>query len=336
MNEPMVKAIGSVMGEALARQKAEIEAILDDKADIDLLTMTDKRLSGQQATIVARLEEIQTELESMEERERQLVVELIRTDLRAELLEWREKAIAFQNQLQGMICVVADVLRDLQSAELTGPPGPQGERGERGADGSQGDPGEPGPVGEMGPPGLIGPPGPTGPQGDVGPTGEKGDAGPKGEPGPMGVPGDQGPPGPAGPTGAQGERGLEGPAGPPGMEPLGKWLSDRIYRKGDLVGWDGTTWWALRSTRTGEEPGKCDGWMMTQARAKQGKEGPRGPIGPQGLAGPPGPQGKAAPVMIEMAVRQGELVIALEDGSVLTCSMREFMRDVATIAREMA
>ena len=44
--------------------------------------------------------------------------------------------------------------------------------------------------------------------------------------------------------GRQGQRGNEvfdGPAGPAGMEPLGKWLAENIYRKGDLVGWDGLT-----------------------------------------------------------------------------------------------
>jgi hypothetical protein len=158
-----------------------------------------------------------------------------------------------------------------------------------------------------------------------GEPGERGEAGPQGERGEIGAPGA---------PGLQGERGFEGPPGPMGIDAShGLWEESKEYRCGDLVQWDGVSWVAKRKTAT--EPGKGDAWAIITPRAKAGKEGPRGPAGPAGPSGPIGLEGRAAPTPLEMAVRDGELVLVFSDGSTVTCSLREAFRDIVSIVREV-
>jgi len=324
--------VATVIGEVTAKQ----QRLIDQKIDMDALVKIDQRLTQEHDSLAMDLAALRDLYDELQERQTMAATSAMRDELAADLLSWRERLLACEDRLRKMTDDAQVVMAEFVGGDWRGPTGERGLDGPPGPEGQKGEPGEPGPTGAAG---LVGPQGEIGPPGEKGERGEIGEDGPIGMPGVQGEPGPEGPMGPMGPPGVPGERGecgLEGPPGPAGMEPLGKWLAEKIYRKGDLVGWDGLSWWALRSTQAGEEPGKGDGWMMTQARAKQGKEGPSGPRGAPGPEGPMGPPGREAPRPIEMRIRDGELAMAFSDGSVLTTSIDPILDHVRAAIKEIA
>ena len=330
MNDAFVRGVGEVIAEVASELRRDIV----EKADTTSLALVDQRLQGGLVSLEERLAQISAELAEQEARERQIVLDAVRADLQADLLAWRERALDYENLLRTFQDTAAETLSAFREKDWTGPSGADGPPGPAGLNGRDG---TDGPAGDAGPPGLngdIGPPGPEGQRGLDGRDGKDGEPGQDGAPGPAGEPGPPGPQGPPGPAGPQGEPGLEGPPGMRGIDPLGKWVKGSVYRHGDMVGWDGASWVAKRNIRADDEPGKSDSWMIVAARAKPGPEGPRGAPGPAGPQGPAGPRGEAA-VPLEMAVRQGELVLVFSDGTTLTASLRDAFHDIATIAREL-
>ena len=220
------------------------------------------------------------------------------------------------------------------SIVLSGPvgaTGPQGVKGDTGATGPQGAGSNTGPTGPTGPvvtgptgpsvTGSTGPTGPfvTGPTGPVvtGPTGPSvtGPTGPSvtGPTGPS-VTGPTGPfvTGPTGPsiTGPTGPS-VTGPTGPSVTGPTGPFVTGptgpkpiefkntysefTTYNLGDLVTYNGSTWYSLQNNNIGNTPGVSPSqWTVF---AQQGSTGPQGagsntgPTGPTGpvITGPTGP-----------------------------------------------
>lgn len=223
-----------------------------------------------------------------------------------------------------------------------GPAGPVGERGLQGEagppglDGKDGAPGADGRPGEPGPAGPEGPPGPAGPEGQPGLDGKDGAVGPQGPPGPQGEVGVMGPVGPAGTAGLDGgpgPMGPAGPAGPPGpqgfsLTPMAKWSPDRLYKTGDIVGWDGTSWFVLR-TVSGEEPGKSDAFQVVVTRprnGKDGKDGTSGKDGRPGPEGPPGPAGRDAPVIVGTSLVGTDVRFAMDDGNYVSFDAKSLIQ----------
>jgi hypothetical protein len=361
-DDALLEAVGSIIGEGFAEQKIAI----DSKVDAELLAMVDRRLTSSYLGMVEEVEKLRDQLNTLEERQTLVAVEEVRDELANDLIQYRERLLSCEDRFRQISDDVRDAIATFRERDWTGPEGEQGPPGRRGDPGEEGregpaglpgDTGDPGAEGSVGPAGPIGPAGPqgelglegpmglagldgapgaVGPPGERGETGERGEPGPEGPMGPPGQNGEQGPPGPPGERGEQGERGMEGLPGPAGMEPLGKWSAEKVYRKGDLVGWDGLSWWALRPTKAGEEPGNGDGWMMTQARAKQGKQGEAGPRGSAGPEGRQGATGEAAPRIIECAMREGELVFVDEMGGTIVCSMGYLEGFVRGLMKELA
>jgi Collagen triple helix repeat (20 copies) len=150
------------------------------------------------------------------------------------------------------------------------------------------------PAGPPGPPGRDGKAGLRGPAGPPGPAGRDGAEGKAGRPGRDGLNGAAGPPGR---DGAPGERGAAGPPGPAGKDGVsevrwaGLWQPEGRYQIGDIVGYAGAAWVAVRRT-SGEPPDAETGtWELVAARGERGPEGPPGPRGPRGLPGRDGVDG---------------------------------------------
>lgn len=155
-------------------------------------------------------------------------------------------------------------LRQISSV-LIGDRGPQGEVGPQGLPGDKGERGEIGPQGPEGERGNVGAPGP---RGDVGPDGERGDPGPQGP---------QGPPGPPGP---------QGPKGDVGIQWKGKFIEGQLYRAGEAIEHEGSSYIARFETRT--RPPSGGDWDVI---AKAGAGGQQGINGRDGVDGQDGAGG---------------------------------------------
>jgi hypothetical protein len=359
-DEPdVISIVATVMGEGFAKHKLAI----DGKVDATLLALVDNRLTQAVAELGDDFGALRLDMATLEERQTNAIIGAVREDLQADLLAWRERLLVCEDRLRVLQDEAQAAIREFHERDWTGPPGPTGDDGppglagldgKDGATGPRGDAGAPGPEGVIGPEGQKGQPGPIG---EVGPAGERGPAGeigPPGEPGPQGEPGPRGEPGAEGPMGLpgiEGQRGLPGDVGPPGPPGLrgeqgmpglnappprwfSTWARGMAYAPTDQVMWDGCSWSAHERTGPDDEPGKSDKWHvigMRGARGKQGEAGPRGPAGAEGRQGPEGKAGQDAPQPVEMAIRDGELVLAFSDGSVLTASLSKLVRDLAPL-----
>lgn len=182
-------------------------------------------------------------------------------------------------------------------AGATGPAGPAGPQGIKGDTGLQGIQGVQGPVGATGPQGNVGPMGPEGPVGPIGNTGLTGLQGPQGNPGPQGVKGDTGD---IGPAGAQGPAGPQGPQGAAALWTYrGTWSGSATYVAGDLVTYQGSTYYTLSGSVGSNIPGTIGiDWAIIATKGSTGATGATGatgPAGPQGDQGIQGIQGETGP-----------------------------------------
>lgn len=202
----------------------------------------------------------------------------------------------------------------------TGPAGPTGSAGPTGPTGPAGSTGPAGPAGPAGPQGVKGDTGlqgPMGPQGSQGPTGAQGATGAAGTPGAQGLTGPiglTGPAGPTGPTGLKGDTGSIGPTGPEGPQGdpgptgadalwfyKGAWSGSLTYIPGDLVTYQGSTYYTLTGATGSSVPGASGAWTVVASKGATGSTGPQGiqgiqgEIGPQGIQGIQGIQGETGP-----------------------------------------
>jgi hypothetical protein len=162
------------------------------------------------------------------------------------------------------LAALALALKSLKESRKPGPPGDagtvgeQGERGDVGPPGLDGRDGIDGQNGERGPEGLAGRQGDTGP---MGPPGERGEPGPPGERGERGLQGFRGIPGE---PGQRGEQGAKGDKGDPGIRWAGDFQHSTVYRAGDAVAFEGSSYVAKFETR--EIPSKTSREWDTLAR----------------------------------------------------------------------
>jgi hypothetical protein len=79
----------------------------------------------------------------------------------------------------------------------------------------------------------------------------------------------------------------------PGVVPRGAWVSTVQYQRGDLVYYNGSTWFSLRANSNKAPGGQTSSldWQLFAARGPTGPQGLAGATGPQGLQGPQGPRG---------------------------------------------
>ena len=73
----------------------------------------------------------------------------------------------------------------------------------------------------------------------------------------------------------------------------GTWLRDIDYAESDEVAWAGSTWRAIRATKT-SPPG--DDWRLVAKSGERGRKGETGPMGPQGAPGKDGKDGRTPSV----------------------------------------
>lgn len=90
-----------------------------------------------------------------------------------------------------------------------------------------------------------------------------------------------------GDKGDQGDTGSQGPQGLPGAQLVtrNEWTNTIPYNPGDLVQWEGQSWYAVSPASSGQEPGVVASWRIFAARGEDGEAGDAGPIGPQGEPG---------------------------------------------------
>jgi hypothetical protein len=136
-----------------------------------------------------------------------------------------------------------------------------------------------GPQGERGVPGIPGVDGQHGERGEKGDTGERGADGRDGATGAQGRRGVQGPRGDIGLQGPVGQRGERGEKGEDGKAPQwrGEWKSGTLYKVGDIVSFEGSTWIALAPAPS-EKPGSNPAvWGLVALKGSDGRPGGRGP-----------------------------------------------------------
>jgi Carbohydrate binding domain./Collagen triple helix repeat (20 copies). len=129
----------------------------------------------------------------------------------------------------------------------------------------------------------------TGVTGPTGPMGETGATGPTG----IGIEGPQGIAGATGPTGATGITGAIGPTGPTGagFRVQGDWSASAIYQSGDVVSFEGQTYFAT-ATSSNIAPGtEASLWTIAAIKGATGATGATGTSGPTGLTGERGATG---------------------------------------------
>lgn len=171
---------------------------------------------------------------------------------------------------------------ELLSPNLVGPTGATGPTGV-GEAGATGATGLTGVTGEAGTTGADGSTGATGVQGETGATGATGNDGATGATGNDGA------------TGAQGETGAVGETGATGADALWNFLGaynpGLLYTEGDVVTYDGQTWYRLQYGTSGLTPTEDIFWTLL---ADKGATGETGVTGADGLTGPTGPTGADA------------------------------------------
>jgi hypothetical protein len=324
--EPFAKS------EALTNVATDLTKSLTDFAS-DKMTALSIVLDEEVVGLRQTLGEIQTSFTGLEERERSAILGLVSESLRDPLQDWKDRLAGREAQLDWLAAefraLVGDVTKFIGPPGSQGDPGPPGEKGldgRNGIDGGQGEKGDPGPIGldgregpegQVGEKGDTGDVGPVGPAGPVGPVGERGTDGLPGEKGEPGERGEVGPPGPAGPVGERGERGYDGPQGF-SLTPMGKWDPQRVYKIGDIVAWEGVSWFVVRTTELREEPGKSDAFTIVVTRPKNGKDGRDGKNAPP------------APHIIEIRFVDNELRTAFSDGSIMTADVKSLVQDLTS------
>jgi hypothetical protein len=187
------------------------------------------------------------------------------------------------------------------AAGATGNTGATGVTGNDGVTGATGNDGETGAVGETGVTGAQGETGATGLTGNdgaTGATGETGSIGATGSTGATGVTGNDGVTGATGndgETGAVGETGAQGETGATGADALWNFLGaynpGLLYTEGDVVTYNGQTWYRLQYGTSGLTPTEDIFWTLL---ADKGETGETGATGSTGDTGPTGPTGADA------------------------------------------
>jgi hypothetical protein len=218
---------------------------------------------------------------------------------------------------------------------LNGKDGRDGTDGKDGVEGPPGKDGRDGIDGKDGAPGRDGDRGLPGVDGKDGKDGEPGQPGTPGRDGDPGVKGDKGDPGEPGQRGERGERGLTGPQGF-SLTPMGKWDAGRIYKTGDIVQWEGTSWWVLQDTVVGDEPTKSDRFSVVVTRPKNGKDGVRGKDGRDGIDGRDGADGRNAPLPVEIRLIGKSFNFVFDDGSIIQAEASSFLKDLEVDIRREA
>ena len=183
-------------------------------------------------------------------------------------------------------------------------------------DGAVGAQGTQGYQGDQGPQGNDGSQGPQGNDGSQGAQGNDGAQGSQGNDGAQGSQGNDGSQGAQGNDGSQGSQGNDGSQGPQGTDALwnfsGPYNPGLIYTTGDVVTYEGQTWYRLIYGAPGRTPGDNIWWTLVAAEGNQGAQGLTGDPGiyesadgvppvnedilwldetVAGYAGPQGPQG---------------------------------------------
>ena len=101
--------------------------------------------------------------------------------------------------------------------------------------------------------------------------------------------------GPQGDTGSQGPQGDMGPQGSTGASALfnyvGNFNGNAEYKLGDVVSYEGSTWYAIQPSQYLPPPQFPDVWALFTSVGDTGSQGPQGDMGPQGYQGDMGPQG---------------------------------------------
>jgi hypothetical protein len=102
----------------------------------------------------------------------------------------------------------------------------------------------------------------------------------------------EGEPGPTGPAGAPGPAGPQGPAGEDGdgFRFRGNWSAGTQYTEGDVVNYDGSSWYTPVDV-IGTVPVITGPWQLMVAKGDPGPTGATGSQGPQGIQGPKGDKG---------------------------------------------
>ena len=153
-------------------------------------------------------------------------------------------------------------------------------------DGAVGAQGTQGYQGDQGPQGNDGSQGPQGNDGSQGAQGNDGAQGSQGNDGAQGSQGNDGSQGAQGNDGSQGSQGNDGSQGPQGTDALwnfsGPYNPGLIYTTGDVVTYEGQTWYRLIYGAPGRTPGDNIWWTLVAAEGNQGAQGT------QGLTGDPG------------------------------------------------
>jgi hypothetical protein len=126
-------------------------------------------------------------------------------------------------------------------------------------------------------------------------------AGGAGVPGPTGPAGPQGPQGEPGAPGANGTNGTNGTNGADALwNFLGAYGAGTAYSVGDVVTYDGETWYRVNANggNVGDTPSEGTFWTKVAAKGNTGTTGSQGPQGETGAAGATGATGAAGTTIV--------------------------------------
>jgi hypothetical protein len=93
----------------------------------------------------------------------------------------------------------------------------------------------------------------------------------------------------------------------------GTYDPDREYEDGDVVAWNGASWFCCATFSKGVAPGDGPAWGLM---AKQGRPGKNGEIGPRGERGEAGPSGKNGVGVKAITLEGTVLIFDMDDGSI--------------------
>lgn len=129
-----------------------------------------------------------------------------------------------------------------------------------------------------------------------------------------GAKGDQGDQGPSGAQGPQGETGVQGPAGADALWTYnGEWQSNATYAEGDVVTYDGQTYYATGITTLGTTPDADSNFDLIAAKGAQGETGPAGSFNYEEGAVPPTHHGSVGDLKNDVRYDGTHLYICVED-----------------------